>query len=80
MKLRTAKIINKLSKIFFMFALAGLVYFLVAYFRGSIEFKYFSLPVMACLMAVTWMGMSKIAVKTIDEDNNGETGVNDHKA
>ena len=72
MTLGTARIINKISKVFLMFALAGIIFFFVAYSRGNIEFKYVSLPVMACFIGITWLATSKAAVMAIEEENKKE--------
>ena len=72
MTLGTAKIINKISKVFLMLALAGIIFFFVAYAKGNIEFKYVSLPVMACFIGITWLATSKAAVMAIEEESKRE--------
>jgi hypothetical protein len=72
MKLETAKVINKVSKLFICAALAGLVFFFAAYFMGRIEFKYFSLPVMACFIGVSWLIASRLAITSMEEDDEKE--------
>lgn len=72
MTLGTARMINKLSKIFLAAALSGLLFFLVIYFKGGIAFKYFSLPVMACFIGITWIATSKAAVTALEEENKKE--------
>ena len=68
MKLGTIKVINKVSKFFIYAALAGLVFFFAAYFMGKVEFKYFSLPVMACFIGVSWFIASKLAIMAMEEN------------
>ena len=72
MTLGTARIINKISKVFLMLALVGIIFFFVAYSRGGVEFKYVSLPVMACFIGITWFATSKAAVMLIEEENKKE--------
>lgn len=72
MTLGTAKMINKISKVFLAASAAGLLLFFAAYMKGSVEFKYVSLPVMACFIGITWVGTSKMAVKVLEEDAKSE--------
>lgn len=72
MTLGMARIINKLSKIFLTASATGLVLFLVIYFKGGIEFKYISLPVMACFIGITWFATSRASVMMLEEEKKGE--------
>lgn len=74
MTLGTARMINRFSKVFLAVAATGLIFFFVVYFKGGIEFKYVSLPVMACFIGITWMGTSKAAVMLLEEENKKEEG------
>ena len=79
MTLRTAKLINRISKVFLASAVVLLVLFFALYMRGGIEFKYISLPVMACFIGITWLGTSKAAIMAIEEEIRG-VKKNDSKA
>lgn len=79
MTLGMAKIVEKTSKVFLCFALASLISFFVSYFRGSIEFKFVSLPVMFCIVSVTWFAMAKMAVITMENEKNETSGEGDKK-
>lgn len=72
MTLGTARMINRFSKVFLAAAATGLISFFIVYFKGGIEFKYVSLPVMACFIGITWMGTSKAAVMMLEEENKKE--------
>ncbi|NLD06025.1 MAG: hypothetical protein GX672_09100 [Synergistaceae bacterium] len=74
MKLGTARMINKFSKVFLAAAVTGLILFFVVYFKGRIEFKYVSLPVMACFIGITWLATSKAAVMMLEEEKKKEAG------
>ena len=80
MTLRTAKLINRISKVFLASAVALLVLFFALYMKGGIEFKYISLPVMACFIGITWMGTSKAAIMAIEEEDRRGEKKNDNKA
>ena len=80
MTLRTAKLINRISKVFLASAVVLLVLFFALYMRGGIEFKYISLPVMACFIGITWMGTSKAAIMAIEEEERSGGKKNDNKA
>ena len=79
MTLRTAKLINRISKVFLASAVILLIFFFAVYMRGAIEFKYISLPVMACFIGITWLGTSKAAIMAIEEEIGG-VKKNDSKA
>ncbi len=68
MTLKTAKLVGKLSKAFLVISILGLVAFFVSYFKGNIEFKFLSLPVMACLISLTWLAMSKLTVLAMEKE------------
>ena len=68
MTLGTAKMINRISKVFLGISVAGLLFFFAAYMKGSVEFFYVSLPVMACFIGITWLGSSKAAIMAMEED------------
>ena len=72
MTLRTARLINSISKVFTAAAAAALIIFFIAYLKGSIEFKYISLPMMASLIGVTWWGTSKAAIMVFEKEGNEE--------
>jgi hypothetical protein len=78
MTLRTAKLINRISKVFLASSVALLVLFFAIYMKGSIEFKYISLPVMACFIGITWMGTSKAAIMAIEEEERSGGKKNDN--
>ncbi|MDD4160188.1 MAG: hypothetical protein PHO18_04495 [Synergistaceae bacterium] len=72
MTLGTAKMINKFSKIFLAAAVTGLIFFFAVYLKGGIEFKYVSLPVMACFIGITWLATSKSAVMALEKEREAD--------
>jgi len=78
MTLRTAKLINKMSKIFLASAVVLLILFFAVYMKGGIEFKYVSLPVMACFIGITWLGTSKAAIMALEQEERIEGPKNDN--
>ena len=78
MTLRTAKLINKMSKVFLASAVVLLILFFAVYMKGGIEFKYVSLPVMACFIGITWLGTSKAAIMVLEQEERIEGPKNDN--
>lgn len=72
MTMLTAKIVHKISKAFLAISILGLAAFITVYFNGGVEFKFVSLPVMACVISVTWLVMSKLALVTMTEEADRE--------
>jgi len=72
MTLRTARLINKISKVFLASAVLVLILFFAVYIKGDIEFKYISLPVMACFIGITWLGTSKAAIMALEKETMGK--------
>lgn len=70
MTLRTARLIHMLSKIFMAISTAGLIAFFVFYIMGRTEFKFLSLPLMACLISLMWLVMSRTAIKIMEKESN----------
>ncbi len=68
LRLSTAKLIQTIAKLFLSISVLGLVVFFILYSKGRIEFKYFSLPVMACFVSITWLSMSKIGIKIMEQE------------
>lgn len=66
MKIGTARLVNKASKIMFALSAAGIFYVFFLYFTGRLEFKFISLPVMFCFISITWMAVSKAAIATME--------------
>jgi hypothetical protein len=46
--------------------------------KGGIEFKYVSLPVMACFIGITWLGTSKAAIMALEQEERIEGPKNDN--
>ncbi len=78
MTLRTARLINKISKVFLASAVVLLILFFVVYMKDGIEFKYVSLPVMACFIGITWLGTSKAAIMALEQEERREGAKNDN--
>ena len=79
MRLKSAMFVKKLAVFSSVLSVSGLAAFLLLYFEGRVEFKYFSLPVMACFISVTWLAFSKASVETMkaerDKAESDETHV-----
>ncbi len=80
MTLRTARLINRMSKVFLASAVVLLIIFFAVYMKGGIEFKYVSLPVMACFIGITWLGTSKAAIMALEQEQGREGSKNDNEA
>ncbi len=80
MTLRTAVMINRISKVFLAAAVFLLIFFFALYMKGRIEFKYISLPVMTCFIGITWLGTSKAAIMALEEEERKGSFENDNKA
>ena len=70
MMLKSAMFVKKLAVFSSVLSVSGLAAFLLLYFEGRVEFKYFSLPVMACFISVTWLAFSKAAVETMKAEQS----------
>ncbi len=77
MTLRTARLINRMSKVFLASAVVLLILFFAVYMKGGIEFKYVSLPVMACFIGITWLGTSKAAIMALEQEQGKEGSKNE---
>jgi len=70
MTIAMAKTVYKISKLFLVISIIGLMLFIAAYWQGKADFKFMSLPIMACVISITWFFMSKAAIMTMTENEN----------
>ena len=70
MRLKGAVFVKKLAVFSSVISVSWLAASLLLYFEGRVEFKYFSLPVMACFISVTWLAFSKAAVETMKSEQS----------